>query len=120
MDANDPPDTLEVNFVVGFTPADPCLLAFTPIPDIQGNGATTPLAGQVVTTQGGVVGDYGGPSPALRGFFLQAQQADNDPTTSDGIRSLVNWIRRKSQSTQRARVRARSVLPMPGTPSMSA
>ena len=38
-----------------------------------------------VTTRGIVVGDYEGPSPAQRGFFLQAATGDGDPATSDGI-----------------------------------
>jgi predicted extracellular nuclease len=62
-----------------------CAGAFTPIYDIQGSGPTTPLAGQVVTTQGVVIGDYEGPAPALRGFYLQDPVGDDDPETSDGI-----------------------------------
>ena len=38
-----------------------------------------------MTTQGVVVGDYEGPSPALRGFFLQDLTGDGSPATSDGI-----------------------------------
>ena len=37
------------------------------------------------TTQGVVVGDYEGPSPALRGFYIQDPAGDGDPATSDGI-----------------------------------
>ena len=32
-----------------------------------------------------VVGDYEGPSPTLRGFYLQDAAGDGDPATSDGI-----------------------------------
>jgi predicted extracellular nuclease len=32
-----------------------------------------------------VVGDFEGPSPALRGFYLQDLAGDSDPATSDGI-----------------------------------
>ena len=38
------------------------------------------------------------------------------PVMSEGIRSGVNWIRRNSRSSVRARVRAIKVLPNPGTP----
>jgi uncharacterized protein len=62
-----------------------CRSPFTPTYVIQGSGATTPLAGQLVTTQGVVVGDYEGPAPALRGFYLQDPVGDGDSTTSDGI-----------------------------------
>ena len=37
------------------------------------------------TTQGVVVGDYEGASPALRGFFIQDPTGDGNPATSDGI-----------------------------------
>lgn len=72
------------------TPGSPNLLAlcsdpFTPIAAIQGAGAFTPLAGQVVTTQGVVVGDFEGPTPALRGFYLQDPVGDGDPATSEGL-----------------------------------
>jgi len=62
-----------------------CLEPFTPIYEIQGSGATTPLAGQEVTTQGVVVGDFEGPQPNLRGFYIQDPIGDDDPATSDGI-----------------------------------
>ena len=51
---------------------------------IQGSGDTAAITG-TVTTRGVVVGDYEGPSPALRGFFIQDPQGDGDPATSDGI-----------------------------------
>ncbi len=84
QDGIDPPDTMSVNFVVGFTPFDVCAQPFTPIPAIQGSGATVALPG-TRTTQGVVVGDYEGPSPALRGFFIQDPLGDGNPATSDGI-----------------------------------
>jgi predicted extracellular nuclease len=62
----------------------PCAETYTPIYQIQGVGATAAITG-TVTTQGVVVGDYEGPSPALRGFYLQDASGDGDPTTSDGI-----------------------------------
>ena len=61
-----------------------CNASFTPIFEIQGSGAATPITGSV-TTQGIVVGDYEGPSPTLRGFYLQDPDGDGDPATSDGI-----------------------------------
>lgn len=53
----------------------------TPIHDIQGNGASSPLVGQTVTTRGIVTGRKG------NGFFLQAADADADadPMTSEGV-----------------------------------
>jgi hypothetical protein len=61
-----------------------CALPYTPIYDIQGSGATVAMPGSQ-TTQGVVVGDYEGPSPALRGFFIQDPSGDGNPATSDGI-----------------------------------
>jgi predicted extracellular nuclease len=85
QDTNDPPDTMAFNFSVGFSTLDPCTLGFTAIPLIQGSGETTPIPGTVVTTEGVVVGDYEGPSPTLRGFYLQDPTGDGDAATSDGI-----------------------------------
>ncbi len=62
----------------------PCTEAYTPIYQIQGAGPTAAITG-TVTTQGIVVGDYEGPSPALRGFYLQDARGDGNPGTSDGI-----------------------------------
>jgi uncharacterized protein len=57
---------------------------YTPISQVQGSGATTPLSG-TVTVQGVVIGDYQGPSPALRGFYIQDPVGDGDASTSEGI-----------------------------------
>lgn len=85
QDAIDPPDTMEADFTASFTAmVDVCTLPFTPVYSIQGSGATVAITGPV-TTQGVVVGDYEGPSPALRGFFIQDLTGDGDPATSDGI-----------------------------------
>jgi predicted extracellular nuclease len=70
-------------------PTDPisatdCAAPFTAAYTIQGRGAATLLSG-VVTTQGVVVGDYEGPSPALRGFYLQDLLGDGDAATSDAV-----------------------------------
>ena len=70
-------------------PPPPCAVspAITPISKVQGTGDITPCAGTVVTVEGVVVGDYEGPSPTLRGFYVQEQDADADadPVTSEGI-----------------------------------
>ena len=57
---------------------------FTPIPTIQGAGLEAAIVGPV-TTMGVVVGDFEGPRPALRGFYLQDPLGDGDPATSDAI-----------------------------------
>jgi predicted extracellular nuclease len=86
-DSDDPPDTMTPSVSVSFTvvESDPCAGAFTPIPAIQGSGETTPFNGQTKTTEGVVISDDEGPSPTLRGFYLQDPVGDGDPTTSDGI-----------------------------------
>ena len=86
-DQDGTPDNMAANHVFAFTTLDTavCSTAFTAAYTIQGSGASTPLANQVVTTQGVVVGDFEGPSPALRGFYLQDLTGDGDPLTSDGL-----------------------------------
>ena len=86
QDANDPPDTMALDAAATFSTVlpDPCTLPYTSIPAIQGNGATVALTG-ARATQGVVVGDYEGASPALRGFYIQDPAGDGDPSTSDGI-----------------------------------
>ena len=56
-------------------------VSITPIHDIQGNGGSSPLAGQAVHTRGIVTGRKS------NGFFLQAADADADadPATSEGV-----------------------------------
>ncbi len=49
------------------------------IHDIQGNGSTSPLVGQVVTTSGIVTGTKS------NGFFIQEPTPDADPNTSEGV-----------------------------------
>lgn len=51
----------------------------TTIPQIQGSGATSPLVGQTVTTQGVVT------KLTNNGFFMQDATGDGDIATSDGI-----------------------------------
>lgn len=60
-----------------------CTGPVTRIGAVQGPGATAAITGSV-TVRGTVVGDYEGPSPALRGFYLQ-DAGDGLATTSDGI-----------------------------------
>jgi predicted extracellular nuclease len=84
-DANDPPDRMDVNFTVGFSPFDACAAPFTPIPQIQGSGPGAAITG-TVTTMGVVVGDFEGPtSTGLQGFYLQDAGGDGNELTSDGI-----------------------------------
>jgi predicted extracellular nuclease len=61
-----------------------CEGTVTGVPAIQGSGPSAAVTG-TVTTRGVVVGDYEGPSPALRGFYLQDAAGDGDAATSDGI-----------------------------------
>ncbi|PKO48129.1 MAG: hypothetical protein CVU31_07320 [Betaproteobacteria bacterium HGW-Betaproteobacteria-4] len=51
----------------------------TAIPAIQGNGASSPLLGQNVTTEGIVT------KVTNNGFFMQDEAGDGDDSTSDGI-----------------------------------
>lgn len=76
-------DYMESNYVFSFNTMQFCGAPFTPIYDIQGNGATTPLYGTALATEGVVVGDFqvGGKN----GFFIQDPTGDSDLTTSDGI-----------------------------------
>ena len=55
----------------------------TPIGQIQGKAATSPLVNAVVTIQGAVVGDFQG-AASFKGFYVQ-DAGDDDPLTSDGI-----------------------------------
>jgi uncharacterized repeat protein (TIGR01451 family) len=59
-------------------------VTLTPIHDIQGNGTTSPVAGQSVTTRGIVTAIKAGSSG---GFFIQEPDAtvDADPNTSEGV-----------------------------------
>ena len=86
LDTNDPPDQMAADHVVTFTTStvEPCEQPFTTIPEIQGSGQAAAITGPV-TTQGVVVGDYEGPAPAIRGFYLQDAAGDGDPATSDAL-----------------------------------
>jgi uncharacterized protein len=71
---------------------DPGLL--TPISEIQGPGAATPIEGERIVTRGVLTADFssGGATglpnnQGLRGFFIEAIEADrdDDPLTSEGV-----------------------------------
>ncbi|MDN4474807.1 ExeM/NucH family extracellular endonuclease [Demequina sp. SYSU T00192] len=83
LDDVDPPDAMADDATVAFTVADGPTL----IHDVQGTGDTAAMVGQTVTIEGVVVGDYEGPSPTLRGFYVQEEDADADadPATSEAI-----------------------------------
>ena len=53
----------------------PCATSFIHIHDVQGSGETSPLNNQIVTVRGVVIGDYEGPPPALRGFYIQDRKS---------------------------------------------
>ncbi len=88
LDAQDPPDPMAANHVFSFTTADIelCGDPVTPIHDIQGSGAASPLVGQSVAIEGVVVGDYQAANQ-FEGFHVQDEDGDTDanPLTSEGI-----------------------------------
>ncbi|MBU1660626.1 MAG: hypothetical protein KKD28_04050, partial [Chloroflexi bacterium] len=61
------------------------ILAASPVPicQIQGNGFSSPRYGQSLRTQGVVTADFDNTS--TKGFFIQADNCDSNPSTSDGI-----------------------------------
>lgn len=68
-----------------------CGAPSTPIHDVQGNGATSPLVSSVVEVEGIVAGDFQNNTSSdegdLNGFHLQAAEGnyDADPSTSEGV-----------------------------------
>jgi predicted extracellular nuclease len=86
QDGDDPPNNMAANYSWSFstTAANPCDTAYTPIPEIQGSGVTSPKVGQTLTTRGVVTGDFQG-STGLNGFNIQDAAGDNNTATSDGI-----------------------------------
>ncbi|RIH78721.1 Lamin Tail Domain protein [Calidithermus terrae] len=66
------------------TPQCPAGASVTRTYQIQGSGTASPLAGQTVTTEGVVIGDYQA-SGQLGGFYIQDFRGDDDPATSDGL-----------------------------------
>lgn len=83
-DTNDPPDNLAADYTATFSTGSSCNAAYTHAYEIQGAEDTPAMTGPV-TTQGVVVGDYEGPQPALRGFYLQDETGDGDAATSDAV-----------------------------------
>lgn len=76
-------DHMLENYVFSFTTAAGCGDPFTPIYDIQGSGAASPMVGQTVTTEGVVTGDF--QEGGKKGFFIQDVAGDGNDATSDGI-----------------------------------
>ncbi|GAA2123160.1 ExeM/NucH family extracellular endonuclease [Nocardioides bigeumensis] len=62
---------------------DTCESAITPIHDVQGNGAASPLDGQSVLTEGVVVGRF--QSGTRDAIYIQTPVVDADPNTSEGV-----------------------------------
>ncbi|GAA0944059.1 ExeM/NucH family extracellular endonuclease [Nonomuraea longicatena] len=54
------------------------------IAQVQGSGDASPLAGQTVTVEGVVTGDFQN-ADQLNGFFLQDPTPDADPATAEGL-----------------------------------
>ncbi len=87
-DLIDPPDYMEADYTFTFSVALGCGDTYTPIPAIQGDGMSTPIPGQVVSTEGIVVADYqtnAYVSGTRNGFFMQSVTPDDDPNTSEGL-----------------------------------
>jgi len=87
-DLIDPPDYMEADYTFTFSVALGCGDTYTPIPAIQGDGMSTPLSGQTVSTEGIVVADYqtnAYVSGTRNGFFMQSVTPDDDPNTSEGL-----------------------------------
>ena len=79
---------MAANYTASFSvaaAASACDAPYTAAYTIQGRTNASPLVGTTVTTQGVVVGNYEGPSPALRGFYMQDLVGDNDAATSDAV-----------------------------------
>ncbi len=61
----------------------------TPVHDVQGKGNISPMEGQNVTVRGIVTGDFqkgdDDSQSELGGFYLQEENPDADPATSEGV-----------------------------------
>jgi len=70
-------------------PPEMCGDPFTPIYNVQGNGAASPLVGTEVAIEGVVVGDFQNNASVdngdLNGFHVQDPVGDGDAATSDGV-----------------------------------
>ena len=84
QDTDDPPDNMAADFTSSFSTLAPaCFASDTAIGAVQGTGNSNAISGSV-TVQGTVIGDFEGPAPAIRGFYLQ-DAGDGNPDSSDGI-----------------------------------
>ncbi|MEI2785753.1 MAG: lamin tail domain-containing protein [Candidatus Nanopelagicales bacterium] len=83
QDASDPPDVMVSDYMIQFTPYDPCVASPPTIAQIQGSGPTAAITGPL-STMGVVTSDFEG-SARLGGFYLQDPISDSDPATSEGI-----------------------------------
>ncbi|NLI41568.1 MAG: hypothetical protein GX421_10390, partial [Caldisericales bacterium] len=87
-DTEDPPDGMAADYTFTFSVAFGCGDPYTVIPAIQGDDMSTPIPGQVVSTEGIVVADYqtnAYVSGTRNGFFMQSITPDDDPATSEGL-----------------------------------
>lgn len=75
--------------------------ALQPIYRIQGSAATSPYAGQTVTTSGVIT------QTTSRGFFIQDPQGDHNPLTSDGLFVYTATARRGLAVGDRVQVTGR-------------
>jgi len=82
--------------------ADTCGGSATGLHQIQGSGAHSPLAGQLVTVEG-IVTHTAGYKGGFNGFYLQQAdtETDRDPATSE---ALFIYTRRKATPGQRLRI----------------
>ena len=75
--------------VVYEPPAEACGDTYTPIYQVQGSGASSPLDGDEVAVEGIVVGDFQNNGSLdngdLNGFHVQDPIGDANPSTSDGV-----------------------------------
>lgn len=80
------PETGSCQLTVTVTSPPQCGAPATAIHDVQGTGASTPLAGETITVEGVVVGDYQA-SGQFGGYYVQEEDtdADSDPASSEGI-----------------------------------
>jgi predicted extracellular nuclease len=80
------PQTGSCQLTVTVSSAPQCGAPATTIHDVQGTGASTPMAGDTVTIEGVVVGDYQA-AGQFGGYYAQEEDADADadPDSSEGI-----------------------------------
>jgi len=89
QDTDDPPDAMADTVVISFQTSDVlvCGDPATRIHTIQGAEPATQMAGQPVTIEGVVVGDYQLQPSEFGGFYVQEEDGhvDGNPNTSEGI-----------------------------------